>query len=618
MQRDLILTGIHIGEHSFEVDKISEELIERCINPGYNFVTIRTPSKYIERKYFYEWAQLLRRHKVYFVFLYTIQHAPAGHKSQLDRETVEKIKEIAGKYFLGDMIGETGSSFCCKMPGYYTDTRPDSGDSKVALKTFSDLKEAEAEYIRNVSEYINYDKEIGIENVFSVEATGLNKYNAMAGVDIPTLEVMCGNPELLIPNLRGVARAWKSKMWGTYVAHEWYGGMRHNDGLKIKRLSLAYKYSYISGSNLFCLESGDERIESFGDCYDRNSDICRSYRAVLDYAKELIENDCRPKGGPKVKVAFVSGLYDAYGGWGGSSLWNQFNRPEWAHGEAEYSWRLLEETGSKREWYDIGNYGDKDYSAAPAYGMYDIIPIEADLETLSKYEYLIFLGWNTMTDENLEKLTAYVENGGNLLMTMAHLNKTPVRGGRAEYPDNGKLEKLFGVNYTGRILSSNAGVKLEFNSLNPKHLYQGTKNFVTDPLFSAGYIDYAQLRAAGGKVTGVISESFLRKDEEREPMVIENKLGKGVATLIASTNYPGNPALMPLYRSLMREMLSSSHRNADIIVLGNDKLRFAVYEGDKVYLLNTDYDFPISVKIIKGSLEQTVTLEALELKSIQL
>ena len=43
-----------------------------------------------------------------------------------------------------------------------------------------------------------------------------------------------------------------------------------------------------------------------------------------------------------------------------------------------------------------------------------------------------------------------------------------------------------------------------------------------------------------------------------------------------------------------------------------------MYEGNKVYLLNTDYDLPIAVKIIYGEKERTVTLDSLELLAIEL
>ena len=53
-------------------------------------------------------------------------------------------------------------------------------------------------------------------------------------------------------------------------------------------------------------------------------------------------------------------------------------------------------------------------------------------------------------------------------------------------------------------------------------------------------------------------------------------------------------------------------------VIGSDRLRYAVYEGNKLYLLNTDYDLPITVKVFFGDREQSVTLESLELKILEL
>ena len=39
-----------------------------------------------------------------------------------------------------------------------------------------------------------------------------------------------------------------------------------------------------------------------------------------------------------------------------------------------------------------------------------------------KIDYLIFTGWNTITDEAHKRLEKYVENGGRLFMSAAHLN----------------------------------------------------------------------------------------------------------------------------------------------------------------------------------------------------
>lgn len=616
MNRDLIYNGIHIGEHSFVIENILKELETRVVKPGCNFVTIRTGREQVEPEYFYKWSEYLAKNKVYFVFLYTMQHAPFGKDSQFTKEVVDRIKEIAGEYFLGDMIGETGSIFACKFPGYY---KKGASDSKYDMNNaFLNMKAAEDNYIKSVSKYIKKAHDLDMPNVFSVEATGLNKYNAKVGVDIPCVELMCANPDIMLSSLRGVARGFENEFWGTYVAHEWYGGMRQDDVLKRKRLEIAYKLGYMAGSSIFCLESGDELVNAYGTHFEPDSEICGDYQRIVGYMNNLIKTDKRPKGGPKVKLAFVSGNYDAWGGWGGSSVWSQFFREEWGHNEAEHSWRLLDEIGTKRQWNDIANYGDNDLSAFPAYGMYDIIPAESTLEAMKKYEYLIFLGWNTMTDELMDKLIAYTENGGRLLMCASHLNYSSERTGELEFLSGDKLKKLFGAEFTGEIISTNDGAKFEFDSYNDGILYPGSKSMRGDPIYSSGYVRYALFKLCGGRTSAFISSTFEVPNSDDVPLVIENKLKNGVATLVTSVNYPGHPALYPLYRAMVREWISHSSRNSDIKVLGSDRVRYSVYAGNKMYLLNTDYDMPITVKVIHGDNEAIVTLDSLELKTIKI
>ncbi len=620
MERDIVLNGVHLGEHGFDPEKVIDEIYERCVKPGLNFVTIRPGymgrREEIPQKYFLEWAKYLAENKIYFVFLYTVQHAPDGRESCFDAETVAKMQELAGEYFIGDMIGETGSSFACKFAGYFNRGEGVGTDTTEVKTDYPDMKAAHEGYVESVSKYIDIDRKLGVHDIVSVEATGLNKYNTEAGVTIPMLELMCGNPDILVSSLRGTARAFDSKMWGTYVAHEWYGGMRHDDVLKRKRLSLAYKYAYLAGTNAFCLESGDELVSAYGHRFEKNSELCEEYRSVLTDMMKYIESDARPKGGPKVRLAFVSGLHDAFGGWGGSSVWNQFHRKEWGHDEAEHSWRLLDEIGIKRVWNDIANFGEEDLSAYPAYGMYDIVPIEADLDKLLRYDYLIFLGWNSMTEENMDKLYEYVKNGGKLLMSASHLNRSTVRGGKWDPVLAEKIEKLFGCRFTGEIINTNDGVKFRYDAENESLSYPGSKDMLCDPIYSAGYADYAKFELCGGAATAIVTDAFL-PDSGKCPAVIENKVGKGIATLVTSINYPGNPSLYPLYRAVVREMITASARDADIKVLGSDRLRWAVYEGDRVYLLNTDYDMPITVKVKKGSEERTVTLQPLEMKTLE-
>lgn len=617
MIRDTVISGVHIGQHSFEPDDIIKEIKDRCINQGMNMVTIRPPSKkYIPQEYYIKWAKFLFENEIYFSFVYAIQHAPKGMDCHLTKETVSEIKKIAGKYFLGDILGETGSSFACKFEGYYNSGDGSFKDDYVPETDIPDMETAHKKYIEFLNSYISVAKKMDMPHIVSVEATALNKYTLEAGTDISILELMCGNPEMLVSFTRGGARAYDLKLWGTYVAHEWYGGMRHDDILKRKRLELAYKYAYLSGSQIFCLESGDEAIGSYGQRHNKDSVLCSEYQKVISDFASFIKSDERPIGGPKAKVAFVQGNHDAWGGWGGSSLWNQFKRNEWGHGEAEHSWKLLEEIGAKRVWSDIANFGDNDLSALPAYGMYDVIPSEASKEFMCRYDYLIFVGWNSMTDEIYDKLLYYVSNGGKLLMTAAHLNYNTKRDSELILLDNEKLEKLFGCRYNGNIISSNGGVKFEYEAKSGL-MYPGAKDKTCDPIYSSGYVSYIDCDVTTGVKTGVLSETFLNENEIL-PSVIENRVGKGCAILVTSINYPGNPSLYPLYRAIVREIITQSYRECEIKITSNGALRYSVYEGNKIYLLNTDYDFPINVNIQTPQKTLDTVLAPLELKTIQI
>jgi hypothetical protein len=248
--------------------------------------------------------------------------------------------------------------------------------------------------------------------------------------------------------------------------------------------------------------------------------------------------------------------------------------------------------------------------------MYDVIPCEAPKETYLKYDYLIFLGWNSMTDEIYDKIYAFVENGGRLLMTAAHLNYTTRRDGERKFLDNDKMDKLFGCRWTGKTVFTNNGVKFWDESLSGL-LYPGTKDKCSDPLYSHGYLSYLECEPTTGFVVGDMNDDFMYPGSGM-PFVIENKVGKGTAILFTTENYPGNPALSPMYTMAMREMMTHSARACDLKVISNGALRYAVYEGGKMYLLNTDYDLPISVKITYGDKTETLTIEPLEMKTYQL
>ncbi|MBR5140639.1 MAG: hypothetical protein IKV16_06240, partial [Clostridia bacterium] len=593
------------------------EIKSRVIDRGCNFAFIRPHVMGDDMgEYFIKWAKYLAENKIYFHFGYNTGQMPKPGKPsiQIDKETTEKIKEIAGEYFLGIAIGEAGSSYACKAEGYFRKREGRNYDGAVQKTDATDMRSAYGYYSGVVKGLVGKFKDLGMPSVLCVDSTTLLRYNIEAGVDIPMLELMCGEPEAMLAVTRGSAGAYGKDFWGTLIAHEWYGGTRHDDMLKRKRFELANKLAYISGARCIMLESGDESINSYGHKYSSDSHLCAEYSKAFCDTVKLIKNDERPHSGPKVKVAFVQGRYDAWGGYGQSSIYNQFNREEWGHGDAEYSWRMLDNIGVKRKWADNANYGDSDLSSVPAYGQYDIIPIEADVDALSKYDRLIFLGWSSMTDEDMDKLTEYVRRGGKLLLSAAHLNYSVKRSGEYVLPNEKKLEELCGCRFVGDSVRTNAGTKFDFESLDPQILYPGTKTFVCDPIYSAGYNEYMKTEVTSGKIVGHASDCFWN-DPPVVTTVIENKVGEGVVTLVTSKDYPGNPAVYPLYSTIVREFITASGRNCEIKVISSDKLRYSVYDS-KIYLLNTDYDLPIVVKVICGDREELLTLDSLELKSL--
>ena len=610
-----LIGGILIGEHGFHFETLKEELTERIINRGFKFCILNTSRvkwwEIEDIEPFVAATKLLAENKIYFCICRLSQQAPRELGVGLTPERVEMIKAAAGEYFLGDCITEPGLAYSAKGERFFSEKYSPNFE-------FDNVKDAHDKYISIVKNFVACDNSVGVNGFSTIESTMLTKYNIEAGIPHHILETPNGDADMLIPSIRGAVKALKAdKKWDALIAHEWYGGMRHDDELKIKRLELVLKFSYLSGASMLSLESGDDFVSSYGLRYEHDSRVSKSYRDALDTLASLTKENARPEISPKVTFGIISGLYDGYAGFSNSSVWAQYGRAEWGHGEAEYSYRLLENLANKRRWCDVINYGEKDTSSLPAYGTYDIVPIEADVDALSKYEYLVFLGWNTMTDENMDKLTEYVRRGGKLLLSGAHLNYSIKREGEYIPPSNEKLEALCGCRYTGEDLSTNCGTKFIYETLNEKHRYPASVSLGCDPLFSAGYTSYMKMELTSANELGHAEKSW-SKGDNLISTVLENKIGKGTVTLVTSKNYPGHPALTPLYSMLFREFVTSSARECEIKVIASDKLRYSVYEGNVMYLLNTDFDLPITVKIIYNGEERLINLDSLELKRIQL
>lgn len=609
--KSFILSGLHYGEHGIVPEEIFKEI--ETYSSGGNLVMIRpTPnSPRLSDELYLEIADYCKKNKMYLCTLYGLSSETDKGGAHFTPELVKKLYDYMGEYYLGDFLGEVGSSYGTKPLNHGVDEwRIQEG--------LKDMREASDHYISVVKNLTNKEKEYGMKTTWNVESTTLSRYNLHAGVDVICVELMLGNPEHIIAFGRGATRAFDKDFFGTYVAHEWYGGMHQKDPLKAKRLSLVYNEAYISGSNMLLLESGFKDIIPFGEKLDKDHPIVVQVRDDLATFNKWIKEDKRPARGPITKVAFISGNLCGYGGhswaYGGisSSVWAQHDREEWGYGSAERSFNILDEVYCSADWHNTVNYGDNDYSTAPAYGQYDVLPAEATLEAMKRYDWLIFTGWNTMTDEIYNNIKEYVKAGGNVLISPAHLNTTANRGDEGSYIKDDKMSEFLGCEFTGDIIRTNNGFKFESTSTIKGMIYPGVPDHVCDTTGDFGYTDYLDVKLTTGRKAAFLSDNFRQPDyETTKPVLIENQFGKGNVLFMTSKDYPGADGVYPLYKNVVKMILAATHRLCDVKVIGNDKVRFSVFEDDsiyKVYLLNTDMNVKQSVFVTyKGEkIEKTI------------
>jgi hypothetical protein len=607
--REFVRLGLEVGEHLSDYENFIQYVTGNYDVSKVDFILITMKPVEMKEDLWYKWAEFFRDYNIYFAFLYTQQRgAPEGKESHLTIDIVNNIKKIAGSYFVGDMIGETGG-LASWMEGYYE-------DYGIEKKYFKDMQEAKDCYIEHVASRVKIDKELQVPGVLAVEATIFSRYNFEAGVDYASAEMMCGNPEIIFASVRGASKAYGREWWASHIANEWYGGFRNDDPLKYNRLKLAYYYSYIAGARYIYPESGDIKISSYGYNYKADDPFCKAYRSIWNEFSDFIHLHSRPSCGPKVKIGFLQGNLDSYTGWGGTTVWNNFNNDDWVYGDPERGWEHLDNIYRAEKWHVPTVYGESDMTPSIPYGLYDIVPVEAPSEVLQKYDCLIFVGWNTMTNDIYDKLKSYVWDGGKLFLAVPNLISEASREKTYELINNGDFSDFLGCTVNGKGKKLNWGIKFIDESLIPGYQYPYTCNGMCDPIFSSGSIQYADVSLSGGKVIAILADKFNEWRENSPPIIVENKYGNGYTSLITSWDYPGAACMGRLFRFLVRAIIAGEQLNSDIRVIGNDKVHYAVYpdgEGYIIYLLNTDYNVSNNVSILSGKCNAEIDIESCEI-----
>ena len=623
---DKVVSGVWLGYYEF----IPETIIDNAKKFGYGktfkWATMRCDQAEIPEHLYSEWAQYFKDTEIYFNIDSTQvadKLVETGAKSMLTPEICKRIDEIAGEYFIGADMSEFGSFYSSKFRGYrryYSKEIMENLPHGInPIQGFKTIQEARDTFVAMLKKHVDINKELDIRTI-SNEAVTLLEYCFEAGADIGIIEICPRNTEQILNFGRGAIRAYEKGQFGIWLAHECYSGNRTEDPLKARRFTLEYLFCYLAGASFIELESGYRGLHFHGVDYDENHPLAKAYlKEAVNFA-EFCEKDERPAKGPITKVAFVKGNLDGFGWGNSSSLWGQYDVEEWGFSAPEHSYRILDYVYKKLDWCDAKNFGDHDYSGSPGYGQYDVVPISAPLHILKEYDWLIFTGWNTMTEEIFDKLKEFVAQGGNVLIGACHLRDSIVRGEKGNFVKREDYEEFFGCEVTDDIIRSNDGFKFDVDSNIEGLLYPGSRGMECDPAWTAGYADYVKIIPKGATPVCMLADNYRYDPEYMTPMLTEHKFGKGNVMLMANAEYPGAPEIFPIYKIIVKTILAATHRAAAIKVVGSDTVRFAVYETDdkyKLYLLNMDYDVECTAKVIYKDKEVKVTIPSVAVETLE-
>lgn len=442
-----------------------------------------------------------------------------------------------------------------------------------------------------------------------IEASAQIRLAMEAGVNVPILELVPYHPYEGLAAVRGAARAYGASMWGVHTAMGYY--QAPTNAWTPERLRIAYNLFYAGGASLFSepniafqnvglcsaffsekasppIRLGEREIRGFHD------PVCARGREVLAEHYRFTQFHVRPDGGPRVRLGFVLGHLDGWvGGDKQTHVWC-VDDPAFAAGSAEQTWHHFRRMYDTEPWCDSPRkyYWQADPAkplrhGTPPCGQLDLVPIEGDLQ---RYRCLVFLGWNTMTPEHYARLCRYVKSGGRLLMSVPHLSTRLRRDAPMNLIHGGDFRDLFGVKVVGPGKVSEDVQLVAQSGYKPYVLPVGTLYLESAPLARVSKVGQASClsSARSGKrdrQDACPTVRVLARSRAGEPVLVEHRLGKGFAWLLATWDYPGH-RLDAFLTDLLRTIAEGEQD--DIAVEGTD-VDYAIYDDGPlavVYLVN--------------------------------
>ena len=536
------------------------------------------------------------------------------------KSDMDEIIDAAGDYYYARVtIGEAGGVIY--WPKAYTiNQRAENWGNLPACDTHA---QAQKVYIAYCKKWLDHERaELGKGPLMNVDSSLVFKHHIMAGIDVLCLEVMPGDPHLMHAAIRGAARAY-GKTWGAHIAMQCYGGMCF-DELYQKRWRTSLLFSYIAGADFIYPESGHYTYSNpaHKQTFDFHSKEMKRIRADIRDTWQFARIHTRPTGGPRAPIGVVYGNLDGAPGLWNRYAWGQYYDDKWLEGPAERSWRFVDKFHRKEDWPKESIVGEQDFSGNPPCGQYDIVPVEAPIETLKRYTCLMFLSWNTMTPAIYNKLKQYVTAGGRLVMSLPHMSTRVDRAKPLTLYNKGDFSDLFGVRITGKHTKDVRGIKcMADSSLQSWRL--PLWRISTDPRFMGNFTP-ARAKITSAKVLCGWSDFYQVTEKElaAQPILVENSVGKGKTFLVTVYEYPADEGISRFTNDLVRTIIQGEQ--ADIRLHSTDRIRYAVYDDNLpksrqkysvIYMLNTDPDCNALARInVRGNATGEFRLTANELR----
>ncbi len=361
--------------------------------------------------------------------------------------------------------------------------------------------------------------------------------------------------------LRGTALCYRLKSTGVHIPLQWYSAPMDCEQF-FYRYRLSLYLSYMTGVNEINTEEGLWHMEEYYTHYNRFS------RALTEDLKQQTDFNYYIKthtrsGKFYTPNAFIQGAYEP---WNGTPNHQPWGWPDKRCGEAERSWNLLKAIYPKMkfaDWlyrkYDCPTDDDPGYFSGTPLGNVDVLPIECDNEVFNNYKFMSFIGYNCMEEDYARTLTKFVENGGTLLMTLAHLTTTTNYDDICNYNLSFEEKRSFGI-------------------------LLGEVQFVSDSVDGKKVEICANVKQPN---------SVIKYSDNGNIAICTYKIGAGTIIFFNTKAYPSNVAIQPLYEEILKANCTQAVESENVWAKAGNDVSFAVYNQEDfskhVYFLAVDW-----------------------------